>query len=73
MKFTTAIATLLAGASVALAVPVLEHRQLPAEVCTGATGNPQCCATDVLNLADLNCANRMPIPSRAMKSMTSGN
>jgi len=61
MKLTTTIASFLAGLSVVLAIPVLEQRQLPLEVCTGATSNPQCCATDVLNLADLDCANRMSI------------
>ncbi|KPI39611.1 Cryparin [Cyphellophora attinorum] len=56
--FTTIVA--LAGAAAALpAVSVaplsaLEQRQLP--ICSGLTGSAQCCATDVLDLADLDCA-----------------
>ena len=49
MLFTT----VLAFAVAALAAP-LEERQLG--LCS--SGTPQCCATDVLNLADLDCANR---------------
>ena len=52
MQYFTIIA---AFAAAALAAPAaLEQRQLP--VCTG--GSPLCCATDVLNLADLDCATR---------------
>jgi hypothetical protein len=51
MQFFTVIAFAVAAA----AAPAIESRQLP--VCTG--GSPLCCATDVLNLADLDCATRM--------------
>lgn len=57
MKLSTIIATVLAGASVVLAVPAYMKRQASV-VCSGTEGNAQCCATDVLGLADLNCANR---------------
>ncbi|KAF2201304.1 hypothetical protein GQ43DRAFT_351961, partial [Delitschia confertaspora ATCC 74209] len=45
--------TILLFAATAIAAPMMEERQLV--LCTGA-GSPQCCATDVLNLADLDCA-----------------
>jgi hypothetical protein len=48
---------ILAFAAVAAAAPAiraLEDRQVV--VCSGTTA--QCCATDVLNLADLDCDNR---------------
>ncbi|KAL5378649.1 hypothetical protein PMIN02_011160 [Paraphaeosphaeria minitans] len=51
MQFFTVIAFAFAAAA---AAPALESRQIP--VCTG--GSPLCCATDVLNLADLDCATR---------------
>jgi hypothetical protein len=52
MKFTLALASLVCVIS---ATPV-EKRQEP--LCGGLTGNQQCCAVDVLGVADLNCANR---------------
>jgi hypothetical protein len=52
MLFTT----ILAFAAGATAIPaMMEPRQAP--LCSGA-GQPFCCATDVLNLADLDCHNR---------------
>ncbi|OTA87779.1 hypothetical protein M434DRAFT_35219 [Hypoxylon sp. CO27-5] len=55
MKFFTAtIATIFAG--VALAAPTVEQRQTYTP-CTGLYGTSQCCATDVLGVADLDCAN----------------
>jgi hypothetical protein len=32
-------------------------------VCSGTYGTPQCCATNVLDVADLNCANPPTIPT----------
>ncbi|KAK1957225.1 hypothetical protein LZ32DRAFT_524427 [Colletotrichum eremochloae] len=52
MQFTVAITALLA--SVALAAPVVEERQAYVP-CTGLYGSAQCCATDVLGVADLDC------------------
>ena len=46
--------TILALAAAAFAAP-LEERQVG--LCS--SGTPQCCATDILNLAILNCAARM--------------
>ncbi|KAG9746027.1 hypothetical protein KCU73_g7456, partial [Aureobasidium melanogenum] len=31
-------------------------------ICAGTYSNAQCCATDVLGLADLNCANPPTVP-----------
>lgn len=56
MQFSTVFSTVLAGASVAMAIPAMERRQAP--VCTGTDSNAVCCATDVLGVADLNCAPR---------------
>ena len=58
MRASTIIASAIAGASFALAAPAdLTERQLP--VCLGTYSNAQCCATDVIGVADLNCADRM--------------
>lgn len=58
MKFSTIIASALIGASAALTTPahLTEKRQVT--LCPGTDSNAQCCATDVLGLVDLNCANR---------------
>lgn len=53
MQFT--ITTVLAFAATAAFAAPLEERQ--AGLCS--SGSPLCCATDVLNVADLNCAARM--------------
>ena len=37
-------------------LPAVEQRQTTG--CGGTYSNAQCCAINVLNLADLNCANR---------------
>ncbi|CRK35134.1 hypothetical protein BN1723_014958 [Verticillium longisporum] len=53
MKSFTAIVTLFAG--LAMATPAtLDTR---GSVCSGLYGNPQCCATDVLGVASLDCQN----------------
>ena len=54
MQFTTAIVAIFAG--LAAAVPVEERQAYTA--CSGLYGTSQCCATDVLGVADLDCANR---------------
>jgi hypothetical protein len=55
MQFTTIVAMLFA--STAIATPAyMAERQV--NICSGTYNNAQCCATDVLGLADLNCANR---------------
>jgi hypothetical protein len=58
MQFSTLLVA-LTGATVAVAsaIPSLEERQ-SALLCSGLSGTPVCCATDVLGLADLDCAPR---------------
>lgn len=59
MQFSTIITALIAAASVTLAVPAYDfERRQTANLCTGTTSNAECCATDVLGLADLDCAAR---------------
>jgi hypothetical protein len=48
---------ILALLPMALAMPALESRQ-DYTPCSGLEGTSQCCATDVLGVADLDCANR---------------
>lgn len=56
MLVTLLVTATLAATAFSSAIPNLDTRQSP--VCLGTYGNAQCCATDVLNLADLNCFNR---------------
>ncbi|KAF2405296.1 hypothetical protein EJ06DRAFT_20090 [Trichodelitschia bisporula] len=56
-----ALAAPAADPSVEVPAALLYPRQA-AVLCSGTTGNPQCCATDVLGLADLNCANPPTTP-----------
>lgn len=54
--FTLIAASLTALAGFTAAAP-LEDRQLYA-ACSGLYGTAQCCATDILGVADLDCGNR---------------
>jgi len=55
--FAATFITALFASSVVTAMPAdLESRQVT--ICSGTYSNAQCCATDVLGLADLDCANR---------------
>ncbi|TDZ20827.1 Cryparin [Colletotrichum sidae] len=54
MQFLTIVSALFASA--VMAVP-LEERQTPYVPCSGLYGTSQCCATDVLGIADLDCGN----------------
>ena len=58
MKTFTAIIITLTG--FAAAAPAV-HDQRQAPLCSGLYGTAQCCATDVLGLADLDCAVRKSI------------
>lgn len=62
MRFTIAITALFAG--VALSAP-LEERQAVYVPCSGLYGTSQCCATDVLGVADLDCGNPPEAPTSA--------
>ncbi|OTB01619.1 hypothetical protein M426DRAFT_323258 [Hypoxylon sp. CI-4A] len=62
MKFSAAaVAAIFAG--VVAAAPALEERQYTP--CSGLYGTAQCCATDVLGVADLDCANPSATPTDA--------
>lgn len=56
MKFTAAILAICASLVAAMPAQVEERQTYTA--CTGLYGTAQCCATDVLGVADLDCANR---------------
>ncbi|KAK2614873.1 hypothetical protein N8I77_001665 [Diaporthe amygdali] len=63
MQYFTAIAALFA--SVALSSPVeVQDRQVYIP-CSGLYGTAQCCATDVLGVADLDCADPPTVPTNA--------
>lgn len=63
MQFSILTTITLAASAVASAIPAMEARQSP--VCLGTYGNAQCCATDVLGVADLNCFNPPSTPTSA--------
>lgn len=66
MQFTLAITALFAA--VVSAAPTqnqVEARQVPYIPCSGLYGTSQCCATDVLGVADLDCANPATVPTDA--------
>lgn len=73
MQFTVVAVAGLAG--LAAAAPAVESRQtyLP---CTGLYSNVQCCATDILGLANLDCGSRKffrsPLPVRSRPVGLSG-
>lgn len=62
MQFT--ITAVLAFAATAAFAAPLEQRQVG--LCS--SGNPVCCATDVLNLANLDCAPRTFLSSSTVKA-----
>lgn len=65
MKFSTlAVAPLVCLIS---ASPVANEKRQA--LCSGLTSNMQCCAVDVLGVADLNCANRMSNMSRTQVAL----
>ncbi|KAI1161130.1 Cerato-ulmin hydrophobin family [Nemania serpens] len=63
MQFSIIAATLLAA--IALAAPAPAERRQTLPLCSGLTSTEQCCATDVLGLADLDCANPPTVPASA--------
>lgn len=61
MQISTLLASFLAGAAVVAAVPAMDidkrnPPQMP--ICPNIYNNPECCATDVLGVADLDCQPR---------------
>lgn len=69
MKFS-AVFAVLAASSLVAATPayMAEKSKRQADLCPGTDSNAQCCATDVLGVADLNCANRMPSLMKTLRT-----
>ncbi|KAF2835272.1 hypothetical protein M501DRAFT_942254 [Patellaria atrata CBS 101060] len=66
MQFSTVIVALFAASAAAL--PAIDANQLAARqspLCTGPGTTPLCCATDVLDLANLDCSTPPSLPSGA--------
>jgi hypothetical protein len=62
MQFNAIIASLFAAGALGAAVA---PRQVPYIPCSGLTSNAQCCATDVLGVADLDCGVPQTVPTSA--------
>ncbi|KAI1269399.1 hydrophobin [Xylariaceae sp. FL1019] len=62
MQFTTAFVAIFAA--VAVAVPG-GKTGTPYDACSGLYDTLQCCATDVLGVADLDCAGPGAVPTSA--------
>ncbi|KAK7425934.1 hypothetical protein QQZ08_007516 [Neonectria magnoliae] len=60
MQFTTVLVGFFA--SLTLAAPAVEKRQTYVP-CSGLYGTSQCCATDILGVADLDCGNPLETPT----------
>ncbi|KAI1325009.1 Cerato-ulmin hydrophobin family [Xylariaceae sp. FL0255] len=64
MQFTL-IAALFAASVIAAPAPEQHLEQRTYTPCTGLYGTAQCCATDVLGVADLDCADPPSVPTSA--------
>ncbi|KAK5659783.1 hypothetical protein OQA88_994 [Cercophora sp. LCS_1] len=64
MKATIAIVPLFAALGFA-APAAVEERQVPYTACSGLYSSAQCCATDVLGIADLDCGQPPATPTSA--------
>lgn len=65
MQFTTVASIMLAGLAAAVPTAEMVERQAPYVPCSGLYGTAQCCATDVLGVADLDCGNPPSTPADA--------
>ncbi|KAH8649999.1 Cerato-ulmin hydrophobin family [Xylariales sp. PMI_506] len=69
MQFFTLSSLAVLLASTALAAPATSDAELRArqtyEPCSGLYSNSLCCATDVLGIADLDCATPPSVPTDA--------
>ncbi|KAK5631222.1 hypothetical protein RRF57_006936 [Xylaria bambusicola] len=64
MEFTTMFITLLATTAMANPVKRNGGNPTPYDACPdGLYSNLQCCATDILGVADLNCASPSEVPT----------
>ncbi|KAI0451585.1 Cerato-ulmin hydrophobin family [Xylaria acuta] len=65
MQIPIILATLFAAVAIAAPAPEVEGRGAAYVACSGLYGTTQCCATDVLGVADLDCANPPIVPTSA--------
>ncbi|KAI0475562.1 Cerato-ulmin hydrophobin family [Xylariaceae sp. FL0804] len=68
MLFSAAVSALLAGTAAAVAVPAMHNSGLEARdytACSGLYSEAECCATDVLGVADLDCGTPPSTPANA--------
>ncbi|RYP57550.1 hypothetical protein DL770_010642 [Monosporascus sp. CRB-9-2] len=65
MYFAAFIATFLAGTAMAVPAAVEARTPTPYDPCSGLYDSAQCCATDVLGVADLDCASPNDVPKSA--------
>ncbi|RYP62795.1 hypothetical protein DL771_009571 [Monosporascus sp. 5C6A] len=65
MLFATFIATFLAGTAMAAPAAVEARTGGSYDACSGLYDSLQCCATDVLGVADLDCASPPDVPGSA--------
>ena len=64
--FASVLAITAAIAGVTIAAPTeIEDRQVPYAPCSGLYASAQCCATDVLGIADLDCGDPTTVPTSA--------
>ncbi|ROV86976.1 hypothetical protein VSDG_10087 [Cytospora chrysosperma] len=63
MQYFIAISAALASAVLASPFAVVERQTYTP--CSGLYNTAQCCATDVLGVADLNCADPPTVPTNA--------
>ncbi|GAP82833.1 putative fungal hydrophobin [Rosellinia necatrix] len=64
MQFPTVVSIFFTTVALGAPAPELEDRQIYAP-CSGLYGTAQCCATDVLGVADLDCAIPPSVPTSA--------
>lgn len=58
MKTFTTVALIMTAIAGVSALPTAPEVRTTYDPCDGITQQPQCCATDVLGLVNLNCGNR---------------
>ncbi|KAK1720378.1 hypothetical protein CaCOL14_004730 [Colletotrichum acutatum] len=65
MQFTTALVSILATAVIAIPTGNTGGGSAPYDACSGLYDSLQCCATDVLGVANLDCASPTTVPTSA--------
>ncbi|KAK1472532.1 hypothetical protein CTAM01_16373 [Colletotrichum tamarilloi] len=65
MQFATALVSILATAVIAIPTGNTGGGSAPYDACSGLYDSLQCCATDLLGVADLDCASPATVPTSA--------